>query len=232
MTPGVDSDAVAQQISALLDDANLPSKKVQDLNDRAFRSYAEQALADDILSEGEEAHLREVGLLLGVDQEAFRTRHGDLLERLAVAQINDGRLPEMDDPIILAHKDEIVHAETEAAILETVTVKERTGGGYHGLSIPLGKGFRYHVGGARGSVSSRSELQAVDAGILSVTSDRVLFTGNQKTLEIPYRRLVRMKVFTDAIQFHMTGRKSAPLIQMGPVDAIAATVGAAAAKKG
>jgi hypothetical protein len=41
-----------------------------------------------------------------------------------------------------------------------MTVRDPAGAGYHGVSIPLGKGFRYHVGGARGKVSTHTELKA------------------------------------------------------------------------
>jgi hypothetical protein len=218
----------AERIAQLLADAELPEGDKQRLNDRAFRSYAERALADDLLSKSEETYLLELGSALGIDQDAFEQRHGDLLERLSVAGINDGRMPIIEGPSILTRKDEVVHVETPGAVLEPVTTKKRAGGGYHGLSIPLGKGFRYHVGGVRGRVEQKTSVQPVDAGILSVTSQRVIFTGQTTTTEMPYRRLVRLQIFADAVQFHLTGRKSAPLIQLGPVHAVAAAIGVAA----
>jgi hypothetical protein len=170
--------------------------------------------------------------MLGIEHGDLVTRYRDIFDRLVVAQVNDGRLPVMRESQaqVMTKRGEDVHAETVASMLKEVTVKKRVGGsGYHGVSIPLGKGFRYYTGGARGHSVTGKEIQIADNGVLSVTSKRIVFMGNGgTTLEVPYSRLLNLTAFQDGIQFHVSNRKNAPLFQLEHVDPIAALIGATA----
>ena len=66
-----DPEAVKNWIPELLRKADFSARTLSDLNDRAFRGYADRALADDQLTEDEEQQLLGVGSLLGVDQETL-----------------------------------------------------------------------------------------------------------------------------------------------------------------
>ena len=100
--------------------------------------------------------------------------------------------------------------------------------GFSGLSIPLGKGFRYRIGAMRGrQVQVGTEMQVADQGVLSVSSKRVVFLGSRKTMEMPLSKLVNITLFTDGVQLHMSNRVNAPLFLVGNM---AQVVGAAVAK--
>jgi hypothetical protein len=113
--------------------------------------------------------------------------------------------------------------------MKEVATREFRGGG-QGVSFRIAKGVRYRVGGFRGrSVVVGSELQVQDTGSLSVTSGRVVFLGQKKTIEFLYAKLVGLDVFDDGLRFQVSNRQTVSLIRvhagLGPV--IAATINAA-----
>lgn len=196
----------------------------------AFRQYAGRILADGILSESEEAKIQDVARVLEVSQDDLDTRFPGLMNELVVARVNDGRLPETESTELIVQRDEIVHGETPAALLKEVTLREFRGG-YQGVSVPLGHGFRYRVGAGRGhSVTLGTELQVADSGVLVATSKRAVFIGSRKTLEFKLAKLVSLQVFQDGIQLSVSNRQNASMLRIPPdaVDAISSIIGRAA----
>jgi hypothetical protein len=88
---------------------------------------------------------------------------------------------------------------------------------------------RYRVGQSRGHLVEVGVQTVVqDTGILSVTSQRVVFLGSKKTSEVLYSKLVGLEVFSDGIRLHASNRQNALLFKAPNVgDAIAATINAA-----
>jgi hypothetical protein len=113
-------------------------------------------------------------------------------------------------------------------LMKEVTLREFRGGS-HGVSIPIVKGVRFRTGSFRGrSVVVGSKLQVADQGGLWLTSLRVVFAGQRKTIELPYAKLANLNVFTDGISFNMTNRQSVPLFKVPNGQVVAAIINSAA----
>jgi len=215
---------------ALQSEARLAPDVVRAYHGQAFRRIAEEALADDILSLEEEEKLLALGASLGVDAERLRGEFRDLFHRLMVARVNDGRLPELapEEVSLILKRGEVAHAIVAAELMKEVAVREYQGGG-GGFSFRIARGVRYHTGRTRGrSVVVGTKLVAEDTGFLTITSRRCVFTGNKKTLEFLYSKLVDIAVFTDGIRFHVSNRQNASLFKVESGDVVAALVNAAA----
>lgn len=227
-------DEARSMATTLASDASLQvlsEKDRRQLQDQAFRAYAETVLADDHLTVDEEDAFGVVSDALQIPEQALTQagQHRDIFTRLVVAQLNDGRLNELSSPRLIAKAGEKVHAETGAALLKEVTIRQFQGGS-RGVSFRVVKGVRYHVGSFKGqSVAVGTEMQIQDVGALSVTSNRVVFLGEKKTLEFQYAKLVGLEVFNDGLRLQVSNRQTVSLIRlepaMGPV--VAATINAA-----
>jgi hypothetical protein len=198
------------------------------LNLNAWYRYASLAVSDDIITPEEDRHLASLISILGLTWERITKNHPDIRDRLLIASINGGSLPEVRSPQLMAKKGEVVHLEWPAELMKEVTLREFRAG-YRGFSFPIGKtGIRYRVGGARGhSVVLGTEMQVADSGILSVSSLRAVFIGTRKTIELPYAKLVNLSVYTDGVQFHQSNRQTAPLFRLKNGEVVAAMVNAA-----
>ena len=196
--------------------------------DRDFRAHVEQALDDDILSATEEADLFAWAETQGItdrDWPKFR----DLLDRMLIASVNDGRLPDITSQATIVLKPgERAHYVVTASLMKEVTLREFRGGS-HGFSFPIVKGVRFRTGSFRGkSVVVGTQMQVADQGGCWVTSLRVVFTGQRKTLDLPYAKLANLNVFTDGVSFNMTNRQTVPLLKVPSGQVVAAIVNAAA----
>jgi hypothetical protein len=223
--------ALATSISANGSLAVLPEAERTTLTEKAFNAYAENVLADDILTADEEEHFGSVGEALGFPADSLQARHPDLLSRLVVAKVNDGRLQEIEEPHVIPKRDEVVHMEVAASLLKEVALKEFRAG-TQGLSIPIGKtGMRYRVGAMRGHMETvGTEMQVQDSGIFAVTSQRVAYLGAVKSTEILYTKLMGMQVFKDGLRLQASNRQNAVLFRFEQAisgDAVAATIHAA-----
>jgi hypothetical protein len=197
-------------------------------------AYAEQALADDIITEQEEDHLVDlVVAATGSPNIALESKFHEVGRRILIAKANAGRLPEVEDPEVMAKPGEIVHAEVGAALKKEVTLSHREfKGGGAGVSFRVAKGVRVRYGGGRGSgytVYDGTAVVTEDTGILSITSKRLVFMGSRKTFEVLYTKLAGLTVYQNGLAVSATNRQRVLTFEGfdGPV--VAAYISAAAA---
>jgi hypothetical protein len=214
-------------LSTRAEAAGLRARKASKLEDQAFRALAERVLADDILSVTEERELLAVAAALGLDQNLLQSRFSDLMQQLVVAQVNDGRLPQVPQPHLMTKADEVVHFEAQAALLKEVVHREYRGGG-GGISVPLGLGVRFGTGGFRGrSVVIGTSLEPTDIGVLSVTDRRLVYQGQKKTQESRFDRLVGVEIFSDGLRVSVSNRENSSLYRVGAGPVVGAIINAA-----
>jgi hypothetical protein len=196
----------------------------------AISAYADGALADDVLSEEEGTLFVDAATALGIDPDTLNVTNPALLARLAIARVNDGRLPEIEQPVrIIPKAGEVVHLQTLAGLLKEVAIRQWQGG-YGGVGFRVAKGVTFRTGQVKGrSVVVGSEIKIDDTGILSVTSSRVVFLGDRKTVDIPFTKLVGLNVFSDGVTLQSSSRQNAvPLrVDEGYGEVVAATINAA-----
>lgn len=204
---------IQSRLPVLAQQAGLSDETRQALHLETCRYYMGHALEDDHLTQQEETRLKDIAEALGIDQDTFNEEFDDLLPQLIVAKVNDGRLPVLSDPKIVLKKGEVAHMSTEAVILKEVAVRQSRHGLWTGPSVVVGY---------------RSEIE--DVGLLTVTSQRVVYAGDRKTIEMPFSKLVSLNVVEDSVRFNMSNRKNAPSFEVtsGRGHVIAAIVNAAA----
>lgn len=169
-------------------------------------------LDDDVLTEEEERQLFRLADALGVDIQDLPAGDMAAFEELVIAGLNDGRLPAVDVPIMLK-AGEVGRATFDVALMKEVPVREMRGGS-HGVSIRVARGVSYRVGQARArSVVVGTQMQVQDVGVLTVTNQRAMFTGEKRTLEFRYDKLVGMEQFTDGLRLNVSNRQLASLFR-------------------
>ncbi len=68
---------------------------------------------------------------------------------------------------------------------------------FSGVSVPIGGGMYYHVGGSqRHQVSG---LLPIDVGEMLITTQAVYFGGQKRTLRIPFEQVVRYQPYVDGV---------------------------------
>jgi hypothetical protein len=194
---------------------------------KTFEQFLANTLAQRAtLSEKDEAALKlnEIGDALNFDADALARDDPNLVLKYEVALANAGRLRAVSKVGILLKKGETACLEVGARLLREVHHTTRR---YSGLSFRIVQGVYYHIGESHPLTTSA--IKSVDAGTLTITSNRVVYAGNRESLEMPYSKLLAVKIFTDAMEFNLSNRKTAPLFGLadGSAHLVAAAVNAA-----
>src|SRR5690348_898842 len=127
--------------------------------DRDFRAHVEQALNDDVLTASEEADLFAWAEAQGITERDWAKRFRDLLDRMLIASVNDGRLPDITSQATIVLKPgEMAHYVVAASLMKEVTLREFRGGS-HGFSFPIAKGVRFRTGSFRGKRIGRASCR-------------------------------------------------------------------------
>jgi hypothetical protein len=220
--------AVLPELASIAAEGQVSERQRRNWNTVAVSQMADRVLADEVMTVLEEDDLLEVAEGLGFTQADLNTTFTGLMKRLVLARANDGRLPVMDGPQLMAQADEIVHGELPAALMKQVALREFRGGSA-GFSFRVAKGVRFRTGSFRGhSVVVGTQLKTVDTGVLSITNKRVVFLGAQKTVESKYSKLVGVQVYSDAVSLSVSNRQNASLFTVEDGPYIAAIINAAA----
>ncbi len=219
-------DDIESHLSALADRAAFSPAERRAAAVTAYQKLLERVVEDELLTEEEERDILRVATRLGLLQDDLEAALRPFGNRVAIARMAAGRLPDLADPAIILKPKERAYVQVEANLMKEVVHRE-TRGSSSGVSIPIAKGVRFRTGSYRGrSVVVGTSLQVADQGVLCITSQRAVFKGLRQSAEFSFAKLLGVNVFDDGIQFHVSNRKSAPLLRVGDGYFVAAAVNA------
>ena len=169
---------------------------------RAFENAVTEALKDDILSEDDEKKLIALGQRLSLSQKELNTNWAfrRTVKAAVIREILAGVIPqriELDTSSVNLEKDEIV----VWAFADTPYYEDRTQrswvGSSHGISVRIMKGVYYRTSAFEGHPVERRQRVAVDTGLLLITNKNLYFSGPEKSLRLPYKKIVSFQPFSD-----------------------------------
>lgn len=119
--------------------------------------------------------------------EHQQNSHDIQASQVLVSRINSGDLPVELSFKALLKKNEVCHFSTEAELYEMRSQRYSTGSG--SARVRVAKGFSVSTGSTR-SYHSERVLTRISGGELSITSKRVIFSGNEKSFECPIGKVI------------------------------------------
>jgi hypothetical protein len=148
---------------------------------------------------------------------AWQSEHDELTAVIQAATTRQGS-PSTD--IILTTGESVFGAVSNASLVEDRRGPGHYAGTSQGISIPVasvgGRSIRYRVGASRGHfVQGDLHPEAVDAGKLVITNQRVLFLGSKKTVECAFAKLVSVNVEAGDIYLSVSNREKVTRIHFG-----------------
>ncbi|MBV8773546.1 MAG: hypothetical protein JO166_14630 [Deltaproteobacteria bacterium] len=222
-----DSIRVRRRLDELAREAKLPDPTRSQLLADSANEMLDRLLGDS-LPKARESEILERIDCIGVTDDFIRGHADafpDLVIRIAVARANAGQLEVLRDPGIILNNGEAAYLQVHASLMKQVRHATR---GYGGLSFRLAKGVYYHIGSSRGG-SVGTSLEEADRGTLTVTSRRVVYTGQRQSREMLHSKIMAVNTYEDGIEFNLSNRQNAPLFRLrkGFGHVVAATLNAA-----
>ncbi len=165
-----------------------------------------RAIVDQRLTKDEEARLAQMSENLGV-KVAHDEKSQQAVERFKLlARIDAGELP-IIHPSVIFQRGELCHAEFSSRLHEMRTVTKRVN--YQGPTgrIRIMKGLSWRYGSVSVNRVTSEELRQLDSGVLYITNKRLLFDGGSKTVQTPFKKIIKFTLYKDGIQIEKeTGR--------------------------
>jgi hypothetical protein len=181
----------------------IKTETMTDLVQRVLNS----SIADRRLSPDEEAELKAISesLQAKITDADLATREALDYFRL-LWRLEQGELPGIH-PEIQLRKGEICHAASEVTHAEYRKVTKSVGYGGPVARVRIMKGLYYRVGHVNVNRVSEDVLQELDAGMLYLTSRRVIFNGSKRNVSLPLGKILNFIVHPDGLQIEKeTGR--------------------------
>jgi hypothetical protein len=92
------------------------------------------------------------------------------------------------------------------------TVSRSRQGGFAGVSVPVGHGMYYHIGGFQSRPVETTSMKELDYGRLLLTTRNMYFGGDHKNFRLPYEHVVRFEYYSDGLGFSRDSANSRPEI--------------------
>jgi hypothetical protein len=119
-----------------------------------------------------------------------------------------GEVPQKECSGLVLQKGEVCRWEEGASLRVQKTQTEYVGA-YSSISVPvpLIRGARFRVGGFKGHPIDKTVWQDGGAGALHVTNQRVCFTGQQRSVAIPYKKMLSIGGFDEGFIVQTSNEK-------------------------
>jgi hypothetical protein len=228
LEPGTDLQVITARIEEAMRITPLAPPEVERLNSEALSGFIARARGDGVISPGEDKFMAQAVQLLGLrfTPEQYRD--------YMVAALESGLVIHDPQPQIgVPNPDEVPHWHIAAELLEQHVETELQWTSV-APSVPVGEGgvrAQFEAGRGRFVETGRS-VRVADRGVLSVTSQRTVFSGNTSTFEYPHQRLLGARLFTDGVGLQIVNRQQMPTFRTGPmVNEITAAVVLTAAQR-
>jgi hypothetical protein len=174
----------------------LPNIEVSDLRVSFLNNMFKVIEAQDVMSDAELQFLANLTRKYDMRQCATPELRDTILRvgmRELLQSWERGNPPNQICNGLVLQKAEICHWEEAAQLRIRKTQREYVGRS-SSVSIPLGHGIRYRVGGFKGHPIDHTVHEEAGGGVLHITNQRVCFNGLH-TIAIPYKKMVSVNGF-------------------------------------
>jgi len=203
------------EVETLASQSGLTQNDTRDLLAEAWERAVDAFLDDGVLVEEEERRLAVFMRTNALDMRQH-PKYDRLVKSAALRDLMNGSLPRQfaipdNLPINPQRGETIVWACANVAYLEDKTRRQYVGRS-QGVSVRIASGLYYRVGAFKGHAVEHTERVHIDYGWFVVTDKNIYFAGPQKSLRIPYSKIVSLEPFSDGIGLHCDAATAKPQI--------------------
>lgn len=197
-------EELEKAVSNIAQSALIPSNDRKALLISGWENAVEQFLEDGLLDESEEERLVTFKKHFDLSQSEL-DGNGALTKTAKAAVLRDilgGIIPQRvtveDLPINFQKGEQLVWAFPNSKYLEDKTRRQYVGSS-QGVSVRVMKGVYYRVGAFKGHSVENTERVHIDTGWVAVTTKNVYFAGPQKSVRLPYTKIISFEPFSNGI---------------------------------
>jgi len=198
---GVLSESAATTLTTRYKQIGLKPSDLNGVRAQAYSAMLRAVKSDGVINAAEEAQLDKLETFLRIPPAEIASEKRELRRLRTLAEIQSGNPPIINTPNVILQKGEVAYWAEPATLLEERVVGRRYEGGSQGVSFRIMKGVTYRVGAHRGNIVIDRAVVPVSSGELIVTSKRVVFRGDRKSINLRLDKLLEVQLYSDGFRF-------------------------------
>jgi hypothetical protein len=210
-------DSLMNTCRSIAQMCRISDENIRDALIVAWENALDKYLDDGVLSTDEENQLMTYANKFSLDQSEL-DRKGQFTRAAQAGVLRDiveGKIPERvtvtgSVPFNLQKNESLVWLFNSVSLLEEKTTRSYVGG-YQGMSIKVMKGVYYRVGAFKGHPVESTQMVNKGYGSLGVTTKNIYFAGSQKSLRVPYNKVITFIPYSDGIGIHTDAKTAKPI---------------------
>jgi hypothetical protein len=168
-----------------------------------FRKVEAKAFLESILKDGqitpdEAKDLDKVRTMLQAD---YSSRSREIEEARKMWMVCNAPLEQIDAPLMMK-RGEVCYGWDVVSAFEIRTRTKAISYGGPSLRVPIAKGLSFRIGHSRIARQKEEHQHSFGTGDLCVTNKRLIWSGPNRTFNIPYGKIVNIDPFNDGITIH------------------------------
>lgn len=214
----------ANTIEQLTKKCNLMAKEYQicdasirDALITGWEKALEQLLEERIPSKDTESILINYAVELKLNQTEL-DRNGQFTRLRQVEVLRDileGVVPHANEitgntPFNLQKGETLVWTIHNVTLYEEKTIRTYEGRS-HGFSVRIARGLSYRTGVFKGWPVETTLMMNKGVGSLGVTTKHIYFAGENKSLRLPYNKIIQFVPYSDGVGIHTDAKSSKPI---------------------
>lgn len=190
----------------------------RDLLDEAVTKF----LNDGVIDKKEETCIARFIQFTGIPQSTLNTTHAldKVVQSRIIQNILQGNPIKQaitvagDFPFMLAKNETLIWLYRNITLHEQKIKREYVGRS-SGFNIRVAKGVYYRTGGFKGSPIETSYMQKIGVGCVCLTDKNLYFSSIEKSLKIPYNKIISIESYSNGIGIQKDGANSKPVFLEG-----------------
>lgn len=188
----------------------------------AFDEAVDQYLEDGLIDAAEERTVARFVQYSGLPQNRLNANHSleKVVQSKVLQDILQGKTPvpritiKGDFPFMLSKTEHLIWLSRNVTLYQQ-KVRREYSGRTRGLSFRIMKGVYYRTGGFKGHPVETTYMQKTGTGSVCLTDKNLYFASPEKSLKIPYDRILSLESFSNGISIQKDGANDKPFFLEG-----------------
>ena len=211
-----------REIKHIIEQSYIDSVSLNQEYCSAFDEAVEVYLNDGIIDSEEEKIIARFIQYSGLPQSALNVNKSleKVLQSKVLQDILAGNVPipritiAGDFPFLLSKTEHMVWLFRNITLHQQKIKKEYVGRN-HGVSVRVMKGVYYRTGGFKGHPVETAVMQKIGTGSVCFTDKHIYFASSEKSLKIPYSKILSVESYSNGIGLQKDGANDKPMFFEG-----------------
>jgi hypothetical protein len=209
------NDRELEFINSLFFESELSAEEFQKLRSEIFLQVVQQAIADRRVGQSELDVLNHLIARLEISPDVEEHAKNQVRYFAEISRIESGAPLHVGQPSgLILKKNELCHLSLPATLLEERVISRHYVGGSRGVGIRIMKGVTYRVGQQQGQMQSQTGMVEISDGYFIVTNQRLVFSGNRKSVSTPFNKLLDLHIFSNGLNFSSSLRQKPVIVRV------------------